>query len=48
MCYLKIKANDCCYKEEGSRLKDQLINSINNNDMMIEVNKEPTTAKTMK
>ena len=45
MEHLKIKADECGYKERDIRLKEQLINGINDNYMMTQIIKEVTTIK---
>ena len=45
MGHLRIKSNKCGYKEEDRMLKEQLINDIKNDDMMIELIRELTTIK---
>ena len=37
--------NECDYKEKDRRLKEQCINSINDDDIMIEIIKELTSNK---
>ena len=39
MGYLRIKTNACGYKKKDERLREQFINSINDDDMMIEIYK---------
>ena len=47
MGHLRIKANYCSYKEKDKRLKQLLINSINDDDMMTEIIKELTQTQKM-
>ena len=37
MHYIRIEANECNYKEKDRRLNEQFINSMNNDDMMTEI-----------
>ena len=37
MGHLRIKANECCYKEKDRKLKEQFINGMNDDDMMTKV-----------
>ena len=41
----RIKVNEYRYKERGRRLKEQLINGINNNEMMTEIIRELRAVK---
>ena len=34
--FSELKANECVYKEKEKQLKEQFLNSINNNNMMTE------------
>ena len=34
---LRIKANECVYKDKDRRIKEQFINSMNDDDMMAEI-----------
>ena len=37
MGYLRLKANECEYKEKDRRLKEQFINGINDDEMKTEI-----------
>ena len=37
---LRIKAKECEYKEKDKRLKEQFINSTNNDDLMTKIKQE--------
>ena len=43
--HLRIKANECRYKEKDWRLIEQFINAINDNDMITKIIRELTTIK---
>ena len=45
MGHLRIKANECKYKERDRRLKEQFINGINDDDMMTEIISELSVFK---
>ena len=45
MCRLRIKDTECTYKENDRRLKEQLINGINNQVMTAKIIKELTANK---
>ena len=35
--HLRVRANECEYKEEDRRLKEQFINGINDDDLVTEI-----------
>ena len=43
MSHLRMKANECGYKEKERRVKEQLTNGIHDDDMMTEIIRELTT-----
>ena len=45
MGHLRIKANECGYKDKDRKLKEQFINGINYNDMMTEIKRKLTTIR---
>ena len=45
MGYLRIKPNECKYKENNRRVKEQFMNGINDGDMMTEIIGELTVIK---
>ena len=48
MGQLRIKANECNYEKRGKRLKEQLINGINDDDMITMIIREFTVTKKTK
>ena len=45
MGQLRLKANECGHKEGYRRIKEQFVNSISDEEMMIEIIREPTAIK---
>ena len=45
MGHLRVKANECEYKERARMLKEQLINGIGDNDMMAKIMKNSIMIK---
>ena len=45
MDYLRIKANKCGHKERDKKLKEQFINGINDDDLMMKITRELTVIK---
>ena len=40
--HLRIKAYECEFKEQDGRLKEQIVNNVNDNDMIAEIIRELT------